>query len=161
MMFRFLAKHKITFKKTFLNAKVISEEVQEERLKYYEEVEKMAEENLIFVDETGVWEGMERIRSRVERGKIAFSLRPSNHGQKYTVIGAISIHGVVGFKIIKGLMKGKDFEKFIKQDLCPRLDSTKVVGMDNLNCHKKRETIEAIEKTGSRVIFLLFTKVFS
>jgi hypothetical protein len=95
MMFRFLDKHKITLKKTFRNAKVISEEVQEERLKYYEEVEKIPEENLIFVDETGVWEGMERSRSRAERGKRAFSLRPRNHGQKYTIIGAISIHGVV------------------------------------------------------------------
>jgi transposase len=34
MMFRFLDKHKITLKKTFRNAKVISEEVQEERLRY-------------------------------------------------------------------------------------------------------------------------------
>ncbi len=49
MMFRFLDKHKITLKKTFRNAKVISEEVQEERLKYYE-----PEENLIFIDETSV-----------------------------------------------------------------------------------------------------------
>jgi len=147
-MFRFLDKHKITFR----NAKVISEEGQEERLKYYEEVEKIAEENLI--DETGVWEGMERSRSRAERGKRPFGLRPRNHGQKHTIIGAISIHGVVCFKMIKGSMKGEDFEKFIKEDLCPRLDATKVVGMDNLNCHKRKEIIEAIEKTGARVMFL-------
>ncbi len=117
-------------------------------------MEKIPEENLIFIDETGVWEGMERSRSRAERGKRAFSLRPGNHGQKYTIIGAISIHGVVGFKTIKGSMKGEDFEKFSKEDLCPRLDATKVVGMDNLNSHKRKEIIE---RSKSNVL----TKVFS
>jgi transposase len=97
---------------------------------------------------------MERSRSRAERGKRAFSRRPRNHGQKYTIIGAISIHGVVCFKIIKGSMKGKDFEKFTVGDLCPRLDATKVVGMDNLNWHKRKEIIETIEKTGARGILL-------
>ncbi len=87
------------------------------------------------------------------RGKRAFSLRPRNHGQKYTIIGAISIHGVEGFKTIKGSMKGEDFEKFIKEDLCPRLDATKVVGMDNLNCHKSYRK----DRSKSNV----FTKVFS
>jgi hypothetical protein len=63
---------------------------------------------------------------------------------------SILFHGVVCFKIIKGSMKGEDCEKFIKEDLCPRLDSTQVVGMDNLNCHKREEVIEAIEQTGAR-----------
>jgi hypothetical protein len=42
-------------------------------------VKKIAEENLIFMDETGVWQGMERSRSRAKKGKRAFSLRPHNH----------------------------------------------------------------------------------
>jgi hypothetical protein len=51
-------------------------------------------------------------------------------------------------------MKGEDFEKFIKEDLCPRLDATKVVGMDNLNCHKRKEIIDRSKSN-------VFTKVFS
>ncbi len=67
---------------------------------------------------------------------------------------SILFHGVVCFKTIKCFMKGEDFEKFITEELCPRLDATKVVGMDNLNCHKRKGIIEAIEKTGARVILL-------
>ena len=55
-------------------------------------------------------------------------------------------------------MKGEDFEKFIKEDWCPRLDATKVVGMDSLNWHKRKEIIEAIEKRSKSNVF---TKVFS
>ena len=60
----------------------------------------MPEENLIFIDATGVWEGRERSRS-----KRAFSLRPPNHRRK------LPFHGVVGFKTIKGSMKGEDVKR--------------------------------------------------
>ena len=51
-------------------------------------------------------------------------------------------------------MQGEDFEKFIKEDLCPRLDTTKVVGMDNLNCHKREEIIDSSKSN-------VLTRVFS
>ena len=89
-------------------------------------------EDLICIDETGVWQGMKRSLARSECGKRVFSHRPFYKGQKYTVIGAISVDGIVCLKTIQGSMKGEDFLTFIKDDLVPKLRPQNRVVMDNL-----------------------------
>jgi len=73
---------------------------------------------LICIDEIGVWDGMERPMARSLEGRRAFSHRKSYKGQKHTVIGAISIDGLVCIKAIKDSMKGENFETFVSEDLC-------------------------------------------
>jgi len=62
---------------------------------------------------------MSREMARSEKGKKAFYLRPFYKGRKMTLIGAISIEGVVAKKAIQGSMKGKEFKDFIEHDLVP------------------------------------------
>jgi transposase len=97
---------------------------------------------------------MERPVARSQKGCRALCLRSVYKGQKYTLIGAISIQGIVCMKTIKGSMKGKDFEAFIQHDLCPHLSSNHVVVMDNLNSHKSVKIQQLIEATGARVLYL-------
>ena len=66
-----------------------------------------------------------------------------------TLIGAISIEGVVAKKAIEGSMKGKDFKDFISQYLVPKLKPGNVVVMDNLNIHKIEGIEELITATGA------------
>ena len=109
---------------------------------------------LIFIDETAFWIGMSREIARSEKGQKAFCLRPFYKGRKMTLIGAISIKGVVAKKAIKGSMKGKDFHYFVKNDLVPKLNSGDVVVMDNLNIHKMEGISELIASAGARVEYL-------
>ncbi len=74
-----------------------------------------------------------------EKSLKVYSYRQKNKGQKYTLIGAISVGGVVCHKIIKGSMKKQDFLEFVKAELCPKLNEKKMVIMDNLNGHKAIE----------------------
>ena len=83
-----------------------------------------------------------------------YSYRQKNKGQKYTLIGAISVEGVVCHKIIKGSMKKQDFLEFVKTELCPKLNEKKVVIMDNLNRHKAIEVQQMISQTGARLLYL-------
>lgn len=108
----------------------------------------MKAENLICIDETGVWQGMERSVARSESGKRVFSYRPLYKGQKHTIIGAISVAGIVTMKTIQGSMKGEDFLTFIKDDLVPKLRPEHRVIMDNLSCHKVEGVAKAITDTG-------------
>jgi transposase len=128
--------------------------VQRERLAYSQEVRDIPAEDLIAIDQTGVWEGMERRVSRSLRGQRAYHYRQRYKGEKYTVIGAISLRGVVGCRVIKGGMKKGDFLEFLRSELCPKLDARKVVIMDNLNIHKSREVEELIRGTGARILYL-------
>jgi len=53
-------------------------------------VQDVKPKDLICIDETGVWGGMERSMARSLEGRRAlFSHRESYKGQKHTVIGAI------------------------------------------------------------------------
>ena len=154
-MCQFLAKQELTLKKkTFRSEKVVSEEVQQERVDYWQEVKDVDPENFIFIDESALWEGMERSVARSPKGRKALCLRAAYKGQKHTIIGAISIKGLVCVKTIKGSMKGKDFEAFIQDDLCPHLSASNVVVMDNLNSHKSIQVQELITATGAKPLYL-------
>jgi len=55
---------------------------------------------------------------------------------------------------MKGSMKGKDFETFIQDDLCPHLLPINVVVMDNLNSHKSTQVQQLIMATGAKPLYL-------
>jgi transposase len=141
-------------KKSFRAEKAASDEGQKQRLEYWEKVKEVKPENLIFIDETGIWEGMERSVSRSLKGRRAFSYRKKYKGQKHTVIGAISLNDLVCLKTIKASMKGEDFLGFVRDDLCPKLNADKVVVMDNLNTHKSAEVQKMITAAGAKILYL-------
>ena len=97
---------------------------------------------------------MSRDMARSEKGKKAFCLRPFYKGRKMTLIGAISIEGVVAKKAIQGSMKGKDFKDFVEKELVTKLNPGDVVVMDNLNIHKMEGIKELIASAGARVEYL-------
>jgi transposase len=154
-MCEFLKKEKLTLKKkTYRAEKVATESGQKQRLDYRERVRDLPEEKMIFIDETAFWVGMSRSVARSKKGKKAFCLRPFYKGRKMTLIGAISIEGVVAKKTIEGSMKGKDFKSFVEQNLVPKLKPGNVVVMDNLKIHKMEGIEELITATGARVEYL-------
>lgn len=154
-MCRYLKKQKLTLKKkTYRSEKASSEECQQERLDYWREVKDVKPEDLICIDETGIWQGMERAMARSLEGRRAFSYRKSYKGQKHTVIGAISIDGLVCIKTIKDSMNGEDFKTFVREDLCPKLSHGKVVVMDNLKIHKSEEVQKMIRDAGAKPLYL-------
>jgi transposase len=154
-MCRFLQRHKITLKKkTYRGERVKSDEVQQQRCEFWQQLKDVKAENIISIDETGIWQGMERSMARSEEGRKAFSYRDSYKGTKHTIIGAISVDGLVCMKMIEGSMKGADFLAFIKDDLAPNLHSENVVIMDNLPAHKVEGVEQAITANGAKVLYL-------
>ncbi len=51
--------------------------------------------NLIFVDESGLNLGMKRIYERVKRGERLYDSAPRNRGQNRSLIGALSLDGLI------------------------------------------------------------------
>ena len=128
-----------------------SEAVQQQRCEFWEALQDVKTEDLICIDETGIWQGMERSVARSECGKRVFSHRPFYKGQKHTIIGAISVDGIVCLKTIQGSMKGEDFLGFVKDDLVAKLRPEHRIIMDNLNCHKVEGVVQAITDTGAKI----------
>lgn len=133
---------------------MITPEVQQARIDYWEKIREVDPDKLVFIDETGFWVGMSRCVARALRGYRAYDLREFYRGKKVTAIGAIKRTEVVALRILEASMKGYDFEAFIQADLVPKLEVGDVVVMDNLNSHHRPEVAEAIEAVGASVVYL-------
>jgi len=109
--------------------------VQKLRGEYWQQVKDIEPHNLVFLDETGVMLGLTRTYARSPRGSRVYDLKPFYRGARVTVIGAISLTGVVALMTLDGAMDGDAFKVFIEKCLVPQLWTGAVVVMDNLPAH--------------------------
>jgi transposase len=70
---------------------------------------------------------------------------PQNYGENLTLIGALSLRGLQAPMTVDGATDGEVFRAYVEQVLCPTLESSDVVVMDNLAAHKAN---------GAQVIYL-------
>lgn len=110
--------------------------------------------DLIFVDETGTNLSMNRNYGRAKKGKRALGTNPVSKGKLLTLIGAISLNGMMGCMTFEGGTKKEIFITYIKDVLSPDLREGNIVIMDNLSAHKSNEIREIIESKGAFLVYL-------
>ncbi|HIK19386.1 MAG TPA: IS630 family transposase [Leptolyngbyaceae cyanobacterium M33_DOE_097] len=111
-------------------------------------------ENLVFLDEMGVLQGLSRPRGRSRKGQRVYDLKPFYRGRRITVVGAISQTSILAMQTLGKSMKGEDFKRFVCEHLVPKLWQGAVVVMDNLKAHKVEGIDQMIEAVGARVVYL-------
>jgi transposase len=111
-------------------------------------------QDLVFVDETGVNIAMARLYARAPKGKRAYASAPVNKGKNVTVLGALSLAGVVEAMTIDGSADGQVVSTFIQDVLVPALRPGQTVIMDNLSAHKVEGIQDALEARGARLEYL-------
>lgn len=107
-----------------------------------------------FIDEAGSHLAMTRSRGRAAPGERVFDTVPQNYGENISMLAALSIEGVSAPMTIRGAVDGLVFIEYLKQVLCPSLQTGDVVVMDNLPAHKVKIVRELIEEQGARLIYL-------
>lgn len=117
-------------------------------------VSKLAVEDLIFIDESGANLSFCRGYARAIGGDRVKYACPYPRGNKYTMIGAISVSAVEAALYGEWATNGEIFLDFVRKLLVPQLSYGKVVIVDNVNFHKVAGVKEAIEETGARLFFL-------
>jgi transposase len=110
--------------------------------------------DLVFVDETGVNIAMARPYARAPKGQRVYAAVPVNTGKNLTVLGALSLTGIVEAMTIAGSSDGYVFSSFIEDVCVPVLRPGQTVIMDNLSSHKVEGIQEAIEAVGARLEYL-------
>ncbi|MGD1698663.1 IS630 family transposase [Dapis sp. BLCC M229] len=111
-------------------------------------------QNLVFVDESGVNLGMTRLYGRGKVGERVVSNAPRNKGKNTSVLGALSLDGLIASMTVIGSTNKNVFETYIEQILVPQLWPGAIVLMDNLSVHKGSRIQELISSTGAKLIFL-------
>lgn len=97
---------------------------------------------------------MTRRYARGPRGKRVHDARPVNYGPNLTIIGALTLNGLLTTMAIPGATTGDVFLAFITEFLCPVLRPGQFVVMDNLSAHRVDGVAQAIESIGAHLVYL-------
>jgi hypothetical protein len=108
----------------------------------------------VFVDESGVNIAMTRLYARALIGKRAHASRPDKRGKNVTMIGALSLKGMIAAMTFKGGNDQLAFKTYVNEILVPNLWPGACVVMDNFSSHKVTGIKEAIESAGAHLIYL-------
>ena len=79
---------------------------------------------------------------------------PVGHWPTLTVLGALTIEGMLASMTIESPTDGEVFLAYLEQVLCPRLQPGQVVVMDNLAAHKVAGVRQLIEARGAQLLYL-------
>lgn len=97
---------------------------------------------------------MTRLRARCAGGGRIHEATPGGHWKIMTILGAISMRGVIAAMTIEEATDGDIFLAFVQQVLCPALKDGDVVVMDNLSSHKLAAVRTSIEIAGAELLYL-------
>ena len=109
---------------------------------------------LVFLDESGSTISMTRRYARAPRGEPAYDSVPRNRGTVTTMLGALTVDGLVAMACYEGGTDGDRFVAFLEQIFAPELVPGDLVIMDNLAAHKDARVKPLLESLGAKAIYL-------
>ena len=131
-----------------------SEQNQVRRQAWREALNRIDAKRLLFLDESGVTTEMTRRYGRAFGGQRVREPNPAGHWKTLTLLGAMSVEGLVATMTVEAPTDREVFLAYLEQVLCPRLKPGDVVVMDNLSSHKVSGVREMIEAAGAELLYL-------
>jgi transposase len=128
--------------------------VAEQRAGWHEQLKDVPLDKIVVIDESAAMTNMTRLRGRCDKGQRLVWPVPHGHWKVMTMIGAMTVKGVLAAVTVDAATDGEIFRRFVSEALAPNLKPGDVVVMDNLQAHKASGVKEAIEAAGARVLYL-------
>lgn len=97
---------------------------------------------------------MTRLYARGTGGRRIHEATPGGHWKIMTILGAMSLNGMVATMTIEEPTDTDIFLAYVEHLLYPVLKTGDVVVMDNLSAHKAPEVCRWIEKAGAQLLYL-------
>jgi transposase len=108
----------------------------------------------VFLDESGATTEMTRRYGRAPRGQRIGEATPAGHWHTLTLLGALTLQGMLASMTVESPTDGDVFLAFLEQVLCPRLQPGQIVILDNLGAHKVAGVRPLVEARGAQLIYL-------
>jgi transposase len=97
---------------------------------------------------------MTRRYGRASHGERVREGAPAGHWRTLTLLGAITLDGLLAMMTIELPTDGDVFLAYLEQVLRPRLRPQPIVVMDNLSAHKHPQVRTLIGQTGAQLLYL-------
>lgn len=154
-LWRFFARHTVTFKKKTLHAAEQDRpDVKAAREAWRADQPSLDPKHLVFLDETATTTNMTRPCGRAPRGERLVGKVPYGHRKTTTVIAALRCDGVTAPLVMDGAINGATFLDYVRQSLVPTLKPDDIVMLDNLPVHKAVGVQAAVQAAGATVRFI-------
>jgi hypothetical protein len=115
----------------------------EKREEYLAEAAQIPQEDRVYVDESGINDGLKREYGRAPRGARVEDCR---RGRKFHRVNVVAgqTHGAAGVRHLaplcyRGTMNGERFEERFEKSLLKTVEKGKTVIMDNASFHRKKQ----------------------
>jgi transposase len=115
---------------------------------------EMEASECVFLDETGVNLALARPYARSPHGERGHTSKPVNQGTNMTVLGALSLEGLMASMTVEGSTDAQVCLTYVQTILVPTLHAGHVVFMDTLSSHQGSGVKEAIASVGARLEYL-------
>lgn len=96
---------------------------------------------------------MTRRYGRAPHGDRVQEGAPGGHWRTLTLLGAITLDGLLATMTIESPTDSEVFLAYLEQVLCPRLQPGQIVIMDNLAAHKNPQVRKLIEQSGAQLLY--------
>lgn len=141
-------------KKSLIAVERLEPRIVELRARFAEKQPELVADDLVFLDEAGSHIAMTRTYGRAPRGERVVEAVPRNRGSVTTMLGALTVSGLLAMMTVEGGTDEEVFLTFLDRVLAPKLKPGHVVVMDNAGAHKTLAVRRRIEATGACVLFL-------
>ena len=97
---------------------------------------------------------MTRLYARGPIGQRVYDYVPDTRWKAMSIISSLRVNGKTESLVYKDSLTGDFFKQWLKEALCPTLNTGDILIMDNLSCHKVKGVRELIEGAGAQLIYL-------
>ena len=119
-----------------------------------ERIKDISNENVVYIDETGIQMQIYRQYARSPRGK---RVKKGISGKRYKSAGLVAAQcegKLIAPHTYSGTMKASVFEEWFEADLLKKLSKDHVIIMDNAAFHKREVLYQIAKKYSQELIFL-------
>jgi transposase len=119
-----------------------------------QEIQEIPAKNLVYMDESGLDEDLQRMYGRALRGEGVQGIHTGGRVRRISMIAAFCQKQLQAPMRFEGYCDSSVVNAWIQQCLLPTLIPGQVVIFDNASFHKSKKTKELIESKGCTIKFL-------
>lgn len=108
----------------------------------------------MFLDEAGVSLALSVLYGWGRKGQPLVEAVPLNRGKNLSLLAAMDLQGVVAATSRYGALQRADVERFLQDELLPRLMPGAILVLDNASIHRGGRIESIVRKAGCRLLYL-------